>query len=188
MGWKYLNAPLLWAQRINSEFQYFSVSVGNLNNSISTLVISTYFQFLYFSVRSPDWKASHSPSKSWPGPPLSLHPLPTTFSWNMKYLHHSHISCISPASGAPGEFACTWFHLRPVVLHLITPAPAPLSCTCTTTHLVTSPLGEAGGVPTTLVTPEQWRSLVKYNDYKEPWKHFHGSSANCVTKTLSKSD
>ena len=142
MGWKYLNAPLLWAQRINSEFQYFSVSVGNLNNSISTLVISTYFQFLYFSVRSPDWKASHSPSKSWPGPPLSLHPLPTTFSWNMKYLHHSHIS---------------WS-----VLHQVHQAnsPAPDStCTCTTTHLVTSPLGEAGGVPATLVTPEQWWSL-----------------------------
>ena len=63
----------------------------NFNNSIFSISI-------HLSVRSPDWKASQSPSRSWPGPPLSLHPRPTTRA--LKYflfISHffTHYPCLS---------------------------------------------------------------------------------------------
>ena len=143
MGWKYLNAPLLWAKRIHSEFQYFSVSVGNLNTfQFQRLQYQQIFNFCTFPSGPQIERPRTRPPRAGRGLPChcTLCPPPSPETWNI----------------------CTTPILVASVLHQVHQAnsPAPDStCTCTATHLVTSPLGEAGGVPTTLVTPEQWLSL-----------------------------
>ena len=122
-----------------------------------------HFQFLYFSVRSPDWKASHSPSRSWPGPPLSLQPLPTTLSWenfasfSFSVLHQVHevhwlqqVHLVNQVPGAQRMVyqvtswavthstltcgcTCNWSHLR---LHLLDAGAQRYVITWSVAHLV----------------------------------------------------